>query len=399
MRAERRPGAAERHGQHSGRWDGLLKLPAAGSLALLATTLLWSCGSGGDTQDMVDTAGDRGQDPEAPCLLSLVPTGVVLEPDQQARVPDPARGVGMDSTGRFLTQTHTPGTLARWGPDGAFQGSVGRFGEGPEEFGIVSTVLAGPADTFHVFHESRWSMVTPSLEVIPVSRSPLVLPERAEGAAILRDGRLLVPGWEPGGPVAVLLNRAGEVEAEIGTLAVGTVPLLVPPGIVHLQGDTTFLVGPVAWTASGYVVERWSLNGQFLERWERPADWVRDVVGIGDPVPPVGRLSLHRRGIVHLSASAPNPSYRAAATGMQGSPRWPRFELLGASDGRLLAGGWYGFPGETSVEEMWGQIPASGLTYRIVTTAGGLEGMEILRKELRPRPGRGPGECLPWGTH
>ncbi len=133
--------------------------------------------------------------------MSLVPTGTVLEPDPQARTPAPARGVARDSSGRFLTQTHTPGTLARWGPDGAFQGSVGRFDEGPGEFGLVST---------------------------------------------------------------------------------------------------------------------------------------------------------------------------------------------------LLAGGWYGFPGETSVEGMWGPIPGSGLTYRIVTTPGGLERLEILRIKFQPRAGNETGECPAW---
>lgn len=345
--------------------------------------------AGMEGRDQTEAAA---QDPAAPCLLSLVPTGVHLEADQGGRTPDPTRGVAVDGSGRFLTRTRAPGVLAYWDADGGFRAALGRLGEGPGEFGQVSRLLAGPGDTFHVFHEGRWSLVTPSLEVIAVARSPLLLPERAEGAAILQDGRLLVPGSQPGDALAVVVNRAGEVDAEIGVLRAGALPLMLPPGIAYHPDDIGFLVGPLAWTDSSWVVERWSLEGDRLQSWERVGDWIRQAGGAGTPLPTMGRLGLHRRGMVHLSASAPNPSLRPGAAGMEGSPRWPRFEILEAGSGRLLAGGWYGFAGET-VGEMWGLIPGSALTYRIATTPGGLERLEILRMELRPRPGRSGAEC------
>ena len=355
--------------------------------------LLLVAGCGG-SDGSADPGGEDhpGQDPAAPCILELVDTGVRLDPDPEGRFPDPVRGVAMDGDGRFLTLTSTPGTLALWGAEGGFQAVVGRPGDGPQEFGLISAVLAGLSGTFHVIHDDRWSMVTPSLEVIPVTRSPLLFSERSQGVAVAHGGRLLVPGWEPGGPVAMLLGTNGEVEREFGKLPASSPPLLLPPGLAHWPGESTFVAGPILWTDSSYVLERWSLDGELVDRWERTAEWIGVEVGAGADVPIVGRIGLHLPGIIHLSASLPNPALRVGAEGMEGSPRWPRFELLESETGSLLASGWYGFSGST-VGEMWGRIPGSGLTYRIVTTSDGLERLEILRMELRDRPRSEAGEC------
>lgn len=356
-------------------------------LLLLGTGCGGSGGSAGP-----GSADHPGQDPAAPCILDLVDTGVRLDPDPEGRFPDPVRGVAMDGDGRFLTLTSTPGTLALWGAEGGFQAVVGRPGDGPQEFGLISAVLLGPSGTFHVIHDDRWSMVTPSMEVVPVTRSPLLFSERSQGVAVALGDRLLVPGWEPGGPVAMLLGTNGEVEREFGTLPAPSLPLLLPPGLAHWPGESTFVAGPLLWTDSSYVLERWSLDGELVDRWERTAQWIETDVGAGTDVPAVGRIGLHLPGIIHLSASVPNPALRVGAEGMEGSPRWPRFELIESETGSLLAGGWYGFSGST-VGEMWGRIPGSGLTYRIVTTSGGLERLEILSMELRAHPGSQAGEC------
>lgn len=188
-------------------------VPLATLPIVMLMVIASACGDTGHEQ-----ASSSSRALETRCELALEPTGVVLRSDPSGNIPDPQRGLTVDSRGRWYTPTADPGVIARWERGGAFEGVTGGHGDGPEELGHVAALHPGPGDTIHVFHEGRWSLIAPDLSVSPVARSPELQRVQIHAGVILEDGRLLAPTRDArtGAWTLIVVDRSGSVVREVG---------------------------------------------------------------------------------------------------------------------------------------------------------------------------------------
>ncbi len=328
------------------------------------------------------------------CLLVLEPTGTEVVTGADATDPAPRPGPAvLDGQGRLYTQSYEDGVVARWTPDGRFDGTVGAFGDGPGEFHRIEGMALGAGDSVHVFHRGRWSIIAPDLSLVPAARSAHLVSGGALAAEVLDDGRLLVPAISSrvGGPVVAVLSRSGVVEAELGAGRFGTGVLTTDFGVAYPGQGDSFWVGPVDWWPTGYVVEKWNVDGEVLDRIERQIDWISAEAVEESSWPVRFSLRQHRGGLLHVTAQIPDPEGDASGLPPGIEPTLGRFEFLDPHSGTLVTSGWQG-DHEASVGTMWGRLSNTGHTFRF-ETRGDERALVMLRMVLQPLPD-GPGsEC------
>lgn len=329
-----------------------------------------------------------------PCTLELVETGLVLRSDVEGTVPDPGENIVIDKEGRIYSSSSTPGTVAVWNPDGSFERSFGREGQGPNEFerGNFMLFLDGQ-DRLHVLSGGRqWSVLTtPMLEWVSQVRA---MPIRVDDdfTIVMDDGTVVtsVPGQTWFG----VADYEGNLVSTFGDL--GDVGAATPPDgplrVIAYAGGDRFWAGPMRNSADGYVLELWGLDQRRHLTIRRDVPWFPP--GDGEPVasgkrpPPwVAMVHADTTGLVLAFTVIPNETWDR----MQAAPLDRRRELAGQAysayvevidsrAGVVLASKHFEPPGITSIVTRF--LPKRMMGYRHVEMPNGLREARFFEIEL-----------------
>ena len=247
---------------------------AAGPLFACGVVLLGGCGAEQEDPDGVQRV--VLDQVEYPCELVFEPTGVVVESDSAGAYPDPMPGLSRSRDGRLYAYTRLGGEIVRFGPDGRYQRTIGRVGEGPGEMGNgVSARVAG--DTLHVLDPAlgRWNRFTLEGEFLS-SGSSIHFRNMTPGnyEIVGRDSLLTSRSAANDGYQFHLVDSEGEVIRAFGALTGEPLP---NRGTIALGSAATFWVAPYQGEGE-YVLQEWSYEGRLLRRLERRVSWFERVL-------------------------------------------------------------------------------------------------------------------------
>lgn len=98
------------------------------------------------------------------CVIELIPEVQLGDTAGDGIIEDDNARAWRDSGGRFLVVGAYGTVIKVFGPDGRFQGLIGRKGGGPGEFGGIGTLMIDAHDSVHVFDHTnhRYSVFSPS---------------------------------------------------------------------------------------------------------------------------------------------------------------------------------------------------------------------------------------------
>jgi hypothetical protein len=265
-----------------------------------------------------------------PCRLVFRETGIVLRGDSTRGVPDPGRRLARDSRGRLFTSIEgNSSQIAVWNPDGTYDTTIARQGQGPGELppGREPTPYVDVADRVHVRStQGVWLVFGPDLKPISRGAVPGLM---ASGNAVLGDGTVLsVRPNQPqffsiGDPVTGATRSFGDVPQPIRDLNMAIIQRWIAS-----RGDTLFWAGPVPAAGQGYVLELWSTSGTHLKTFRRDVPWYPDVAvpdygqsatvepttgdmkDPGPPVPTIRPMNIDGAGLPLIFASVANDRWR-----------------------------------------------------------------------------------------
>ena len=334
------------------------------------------------------------------CTLAFPPTGVRLLPANDGSRPDPGLRLVMDGTGRFYTANARgyPGTIAVWGPDGAFLRTIGREGQGPGELsarGAVS-MFVDAKDNLHVRDGSPgWSTFDPAGKFVKRVSSQ-ELGGFAGTTAVLDDGTVLTGATVPSGAGYYfhLADLSGKPIRSFGPVSSGAGERNPrEERSVAYAGGTEFWATPAEGDPRGYVLERWSTDGKLLQTIRRDVPWFRVSGGASrnredPPQPQVSALHLDDSGLLIAIATAPNAKWRYIAdlaerrrVGDEFIDVW--IDAIDTRSAALLSS--ERFTVAQARQHFRDFVPRRGLVYHVGETADGLPLIELRRIELRAR--------------
>lgn len=181
-----------------------------------------------------------------------------------------------DGRGGFLVVAFAtyPDRVLWYSGNGALRGTIGRHGEGPGEFSLITDVAVGRGDTVFIADYNRRISVlapAPSLQYV---RS-FTVPATPRDLVELSGGELGVAGMRytaehVGFPVQ-LLDRDGR-----GATAMGAIDPIVRPDMRSTDDRRLAAARDgTLWSAhtTAYVIERWSVEGELLQRIAPNLEW------------------------------------------------------------------------------------------------------------------------------
>lgn len=254
-----------------------------------------------------------------PCRIALKETGIVIRGDSAGLLPDPGQHLARDSRGNFYTSiARSSAPIAVWNPDGSFNRTFGRAGEGPGEFRkslMEPLVFVDRKDGVYVRHEAaRWTVFTSDSAVVWQHQ----LDAQQDGAvysAVLGDGGLVASGAPVGSESHFTVLRSGDsVARKFATVP----PELRTEQIVHVSrsvvrgSDTTFWAGPNSVAGHGYRLEQWSASGNLLTTIQRRAEWFDETVVIDTAGPPPSTVqprNVDQHGLLLTMSWVPNDEF------------------------------------------------------------------------------------------
>lgn len=211
------------------------------ALAVAAVTIVWSAHpllaqDSISTRSVVRLGGDMNQE----TLLVL------------------GSRVTRDGRGRFyVAPTGDPGKIAAFSSEGEYLQSIGREGDGPDEFRGIYGLATGPADSLYVFDRQGMAVVSPQYRTTRRVR----LPNRVTDAVVLDGGAVLLamPLWSGDGvgrPVHLLIGD--EIAASFGEAreAVRRTRPETFHRLLAADGTERFWTGRI----NRFVFEHWDLN-------------------------------------------------------------------------------------------------------------------------------------------
>lgn len=221
--------------------------------------------------------------PEARCEIEVRPEVTLGAPDDPVAI-SPISSMTRLPDGRFLVANlYEPGRVAVYDREGRLEGTFGREGEGPGEYGEIVGLSGGPGDSIFVW--SRASVTVLDAQEFAVQRTAR-LEVRPRRAVLADDGRMLVTAAHTtpeliGFPVH-LVDPDGGLERSFGEGAGEPVGIFNP---IAEQRAMAAGRDHTVWLArqDRYRIEEWGLSGELRHRLERDVPWFPPDQDFQDP--------------------------------------------------------------------------------------------------------------------
>ena len=213
------------------------------------------------------------------CKIQLTRVAVLGQDEGEAAV-GPSGIVERDSRGRYyVVHMFAPYQVLLFDSTGAFVKAVGREGDGPGEYRMVSSVVIAAGDTLHLFDGGtlRHTVLSPDFDV--VRTSTMEVRPGYDGVSLLSDGALLVQAIHPtaqsvGYPLH-LLDSDGKFVRSFGTDDPD-----VGPQNMYIKTVRILNAAPKdrVWISRWheYVVELWGRDAIKYTEIRRAGPWFRD---------------------------------------------------------------------------------------------------------------------------
>lgn len=209
------------------------------------------------------------------CSLDLRLSAHLAMPSDSSAYPSWVSSVTRNARGQYLvTPLDNLGTFAVFSPEGRFDRTVGRVGQGPGEFRYAIQIRVGVNDTVEVLDQVHKSVSILGPQGSFVRSVPL--PGFASSVLRVRGDTLLVnsavgTSAAIGNPFHLMTER-GELLRSFGYDGTPYEAF----GQAGASRSFAFLGGRVlslSPTSKEYVIEQWTLNGELLRRVHRANPW------------------------------------------------------------------------------------------------------------------------------
>jgi hypothetical protein len=341
---------------------------------------------GGDSAVVLD------QSAPYPCRLFFRETGIVLRGDSAGRWPDPGNSVARDSRGRFYTSVAGENSrIAVWNPNGSFDTTLGRPGQGPGE--LPPSVL-GPS--IHVDRGDRlfargtggqWTVFDSSHRFIGRARVFASAGSFIHSTPI-GETMVLTSSTSPGSPHYFRLHSLrGEVIRAFGDIPSfgGSDPVgraIVP------AGDTVFWAG-ADHRSDQYTLEQWSTTGRSMRRLQRHVSWYRKLPHPMASTPSAQPRNVDGEGMLLVYVWVASDSWRWIENDEERA-KARRFsnlhlEVIDPTTGSVLASEVVSVSALTvgAIPERF--FPGTRLGYRYATSDAGMTAVHIVEYGLTAR--------------
>lgn len=245
--------------------------------------------------------------------------------------------VARDEVGRYyLSHVYSRHELLVFDADGSLLEVVGRAGEGPGEYAVVSLVSVTEGDTVRVFDNGlrRLTVLAPFPDLSVVRTSPIEAPVGGNRTLVAEGGDLVTSGRVPtpesvGLPLHRLSSEGRLIHsygAEDPVVAPGLEPVL-SRALAWARGtEETWVVHP-----DDYRIGRWTLEGEKVTEWNRAPSWLEPrregwVLAPGSPPPTrVQAVAEDGEGRLWVLAQVPGEDWESALLEREG-PEGPVYE-------------------------------------------------------------------------
>lgn len=343
------------------------------------------------------------QERELPCRVVAVQLPLQLRPSLDGTRPDPFwYTLAEDSQGRIYsggTPQTGHSTVLVWTPDGQFEGTLGRPGQGPGELsvrGILGLFAVGRGDSLFVKDDARWSVFDGSHRFARViSGAAIRVRDGRRSTRLLPTGEFLIAEPASGGAADRWFHIAdaeGNWLRSFGPKQASSSPQGRYRALAF-DGDSTFWAAPPNGAPDGYVLEQWTTGGRLLRTIGRDVGWLEDarVDQPGQqPLPVFDRLILDDRGLLWIAMAVKDPRWvptppdqPLSARALEHERLDVRYEVIDPVRGRVLASGWVERP--DSAAPLVPVFPGSRLEYARVTDSLGLETLQFYELFLLPQ--------------
>ncbi|TVP53533.1 MAG: hypothetical protein EA351_15060 [Gemmatimonadales bacterium] len=299
------------------------------------------------------------EDCEEPCGIEVTEIAMLGGDDAGVGFVGRPRSVARLSDGRFLlADFHDQDRIKVYAPDGRYERSIGRRGEGPGEFLSVASVSRLPGDTVEAYDSSLQRVVrlTPGFEVAGTQRLEMVgggmAKTRLAGGWRIMNQMLRTP--ESAGLPIHAWDRDGAFVRSFGA----------NPPIEDLRNSHLHFrhLAPASdsavWSAHRirYVIEEWNVNGTMVREFTREVPWFLpgERGGFVDPESPpnpeLGPIHSDRAGLLWVVVQVPSANWEEALEMLPdpygrpqlvpGNPRQYQdsvIEVINPSTGRVVA--------------------------------------------------------------
>lgn len=184
--------------------------------------------------------------------------------------------VRVTRNGSYIARTTGMSQLIVYNPDGAFQGTIGRDGDGPGEFRYITRHELDDDDSLFVFDAShgRLSVFDPTGSLVRTERLDVSSNELIRGAVRMGPEEWVLSHHihspeRAGLPLQYM--RYGAIERSFGSTRPTVDPLRPSLNIRHIQPADEGSVWAVR--PDRYELERWSVDGTLRRVFRRHADW------------------------------------------------------------------------------------------------------------------------------
>ena len=343
------------------------------------------------------------QDREFPCRVVAVESPLQLRPSLDGTRPDPFwYTLARDSQGRIYsggTPQTGHGTVLVWTPDGQFEGTLGRPGQGPGELsarGILGHIAVGRGDSLFVKDDARWSVFDGSHRFARVVSGPAIRVRYGrQSTRLLPTGEFLIAEPASGGAADRWFHIAdaeGNWVRSFGPKQASSLPE-GPYRALAFDGDSTFWAAPPNGAPDGYVLEQWTTGGRLLRTITRDVGWLEDARADHQPgqqpLPSFNHLILDDRGLLWVAMAVKDPRWVPTPPETPLGAQTPehelydvRYEVIDPVRGRVLTSGWVERP--DSAGPLVPVFPGSRLEYARVTDSLGLETLQFYELVLVP---------------
>jgi hypothetical protein len=212
----------------------------------------------------------------ASCALAVSWAADLADATPNSAPPGTATaGVRLPSGELLIVYAESPFEIVRHRPDGRIAGQVGRKGKGPNEFGLITQLIALPGDSVVALDEGNRQIITldPQLREVRRMPAPLVFFD----AVITARGSFVASGVknsrESIGFPLHLVGSNGAIVRSFGT----DEPVFRPDIRVVLSRRVTAARTGGFWSThvNEYVVEHWNDSLRMTRELVRDASWFR----------------------------------------------------------------------------------------------------------------------------
>ncbi|TVP60117.1 MAG: hypothetical protein EA351_00980 [Gemmatimonadales bacterium] len=263
------------------------------------------------------------EDCEEPCGIEVTEIAMLGGDDAGVGFVGRPRSLARLSDGRFLlADFHEGDRIKIYGPDGTYQRSVGRRGEGPGEYGSVASITRLAGDTIEVYDDAsfndRITILTSDFQVVETRRTGL--PTGPRTMTTLSDGSRVMNRIIHSPAIIGLPLHTVSPEGEL-VRSFGADPPIedLRNGQLHFRWLATASDSTV-WAAHRvrYTIEEWSVEGNMMRELTRQVPWFPPVERGGfidaesPPNPELGPIHSDRAGLLWVVVQVPSANWEEA---------------------------------------------------------------------------------------